>query len=72
MKALEIILGVLLIIGLFIVAVALIVFGPLAVLWALNTLFALNLGYTLANWAAVLVLSWTINGVHVLGRGKKE
>jgi len=41
-----------------IVALFLIFVYPLAVIWALNTLFpTLQIGYSVASWASVIVLS---------------
>ena len=45
--------------GLVLIAliVLLIIIGPLATIWALNTLFpALAIEYSLATWAAVIIL----------------
>ena len=49
--------------GFVVLVVLLIVFGPFLMIWALNTLFPmLNIDYTLATWAAVILLGGVIRG----------
>ena len=51
------------IIGILIVLVAGLIFLPLLVIWSLNTLFpSLAIAYGLAEWFAVLVLTYIVGG----------
>lgn len=51
--------------ALFLIAliVVLVIIGPILTIWALNTLFpALAIEYSLATWAAVIILGSALRG----------
>lgn len=56
-----------LIITVILVILALLILSPLALLWSLTQLFGLDLPWTLANWAAALVLMLLFGGAGAAG-----
>ena len=59
----SVLVGVLMLAGL-----ALLFVVPIVILWALNTLFGLGLGYTIANYCAVVVLVFVMGGNLKIGK----